>query len=247
MVMKERFDLTGKVAIVTGGGRGIGLAIARGLREFGAEVVVTDVVNHGVNEAEGLHFIQCDNRNPQDIIEMVKEIIRRLRRIDVLVNNAGIVLNKPAVQTEVEEWEEVFRVNVTGTFLISREVGKVMLKQKKGRIINIGSNYGSVGNANFSAYCSSKAAVIHMSKVLALEWAKEGIRVNVVSPAATRTEMTKARMADPSLRSHYEQNFPVGRVLEPEDLVGAVIYLASDASDMVTGHNLNVDGGYLSQ
>jgi NAD(P)-dependent dehydrogenase (short-subunit alcohol dehydrogenase family) len=122
-----------------------------------------------------------------------------------------------------------------------------MLKQKKGRIINIGSNYGSIGMGNFSAYCSSKAAVIHMSRVLAIEWAKEGIRVNAVSPATTRTEMAKARLADPKMRSHYEYNFPVGRVLESEDLVGAVVFLASDASEMVTGHNLNVDGGYLSQ
>jgi NAD(P)-dependent dehydrogenase (short-subunit alcohol dehydrogenase family) len=178
---------------------------------------------------------------------MVQEVVGKFERIDILVNNAGIVLNKPAVETQVNDWEEVFRVNVTGTFLVSREAGKVMLKQKKGRIINIGSNYGSVGMGNYSAYCASKAAVIHMSRVLALEWAKEGIRVNAVSPAATQTEMTRARLADPQTRSRYEGYFPVGRLLEPEDLVGAVIFLASDASEMVTGHNLNVDGGYLSQ
>ncbi len=245
--MKEKFDLTGKVAIVTGGARGIGLAIARGLKEFGAEVVVTDVVNHGIKETEGLHFIRCDNRKLDDIVRMVQEVTEKFKRIDILVNNAGIVLRKPAVETEAEDWEEVFRVNVTGTFLVSREVGKVMLKQKKGRIINTGSNYGSIADVNFSAYCSSKAAVIHMTRVLGLEWAKEGIRVNAVSPAATRTEMAKARLEDPKMRAHYEYNFPVGRVLEPEDLVGAVIYLASDASEMVTGHNLNVDGGYLSK
>jgi NAD(P)-dependent dehydrogenase (short-subunit alcohol dehydrogenase family) len=247
MVMKEKFDLNGKVAIVTGGSRGIGLAIAHGLKEFGAEVVVTDIVNHRIKETEGLSFIKCDNRKPHDIIQMVQNVTEKFKRIDILVNNAGIVLKKPAVETEIEDWEEVFRVNVTGTFLVSREVGKVMLRQKKGRIINIGSNYGSIGNVDFSAYCSSKAAVIHMSRVLGLEWAKKGIRVNAVSPAATRTEMTRLRLADPKIRSHYEYNFPVGRVLEPEDLVGAVIYLASDASEMVTGHNLNVDGGYLSQ
>jgi NAD(P)-dependent dehydrogenase (short-subunit alcohol dehydrogenase family) len=236
--MKDRFDLTGKVAIVTGGTRGIGLAIAKGLREFGAHVVVTDVVNRNS---------KCDNRKPGDITRMVGRVVNEYRRIDILVNNAGILLHKPAVETEAKEWEEVFRVNVTGTFLVSREVGKVMLKRKKGRIINIGSNYGTIGNVNFSAYCTSKAAVIHMSRALALEWAKKGIRVNALSPAATRTPMTRARMSDPKLRSHYEYNFPVGRVLEADDLVGAAIFLASDASEMVTGQNFNVDGGYLSQ
>jgi NAD(P)-dependent dehydrogenase (short-subunit alcohol dehydrogenase family) len=245
--MKNLTDFSGKVAIVTGGARGIGLSIAQGLKECGATVVIADISRREIKETDGFLFIQCDNRKEEDIIRMVQEVVGKFERIDILVNNAGIVLNKPAVETQVSDWEEVFRVNVTGTFLVSREVGKVMLKQKKGRIINIGSNYGSVGMGNFSAYCSSKAAVIHMSRVLALEWAKEGIRVNTVSPAATRTEMTKARFADPKMQSHYEYNFPVGRVLEPEDLVGAVVFLASDASDMVTGHNLNVDGGYLSQ
>jgi len=245
--MKKLADFSGKVAIVTGGARGIGLSIARGLKGCGAKVIVTDVSSREIKETEGLEFIQCDNRNEKDIVHMVEKVVEKFGRIDILVNNAGIVLNRPAVETELKEWEEVFRVNVAGTFLVSREVGKVMLGQKKGRIINIGSNYGSIGMSNYSAYCASKAAVIHMSRVLALEWAREGIRVNAVSPAATRTEMTRARLEDPEIRSRYESYFPVGRLLEPEDLVGAVIFLASDASDMVTGHNLNVDGGYLSQ
>lgn len=245
--MKGRFDLSGKVAIVTGGARGIGLAIARGLKEFGAKVVVTDIVDRGIKETEDFYFVKCDNRRPGDVIKMVKRVADEFKRIDILVNNAGIVLQKPAVETEVDEWEEVFRVNVTGTFLVSREVGKIMLKQREGRIINIGSNYGSIGDAKYSAYCSSKAAVIHMSRVLAVEWARDGIRVNTVSPSTTRTDMTKARLSDPKLRRHYRYNFPVGRVLETDDLVGAVIFLASDASEMVTGHNLNVDGGYLSK
>jgi len=235
------------VAIVTGGARGIGSAIANGLKEHGAEVVVTDVADHGLPKEKNFRFIRCDNRQLNDIVRMVKEVDGRFGRIDILVNNAGIFFRKAAVETELEEWEEVFRVNVTGTFLVSREVGKIMLRQKKGRIINIGSNYGSVGDVCFSAYCSSKAAIINLTRVLALEWAKDGIRVNSVSPAATRTEMTKARLADPSLQSHYQFNFPVGRVLETEDLVGAVIFLASDAAEMVTGHNLNVDGGYLAK
>jgi NAD(P)-dependent dehydrogenase (short-subunit alcohol dehydrogenase family) len=243
--LNKRFDLSDRVAVVTGGTRGIGLAIARGLKESGATVVITDIVDRGIGE--GLTFIPCDLRRPDEITGMVKNVMDRYRRIDILVNNAAIGLRKPVVETAVEEWDEVLRINVTGTFLTCREVGKVMINQKRGRIINIGSNYGSIGVSAFSAYGVSKAAVIHLSRVLAVEWARDGIRVNTLSPSATRTERTRDRLNDPTLRAHYEHLFPVGRVLETDDLVGAAIFLASDASEMVTGHNLNVDGGYLSR
>jgi NAD(P)-dependent dehydrogenase (short-subunit alcohol dehydrogenase family) len=243
--MNRGFDLTDKVAIVTGGTRGIGLAIAHGLKESGTTVVVTDIVDRGIKQ--GLYFIPCDLRHQEEIGRMVRHVVDRYQRIDILVNNAAIGLRKPAIETTVEEWDEVFRINVTGTFLTCREVGKVMRNQKRGRIINIGSNYGSIGVSEFSAYSVSKAAVIHLSRVLAVEWARDGIRVNTLSPSATRTERTRDRLDDPAVRAHYESIFPVGRVLETEDLVGAAIFLASDASEMVTGHNLNVDGGYLSR
>ena len=243
--MDKRFDLSDRVAIVTGGTRGIGLAIARGLKESGATVVITDIVDRGIDE--GLYFNRCDLRKPEEIMGMVKNVEDRYQRIDILVNNAAIGLRKPVIETAIEEWDEVLRVNVTGTFLTCREVGRVMMNQNRGRIINIGSNYGSIGVSAFSAYGVSKAAVIHLSRVLAVEWARNGIRVNTLSPSATRTERTKDRLDDPTLRAHYEHLFPVGRVLETEDLVGAAIFLASDASEMVTGHNLNVDGGYLSR
>jgi NAD(P)-dependent dehydrogenase (short-subunit alcohol dehydrogenase family) len=247
VAVRDRFDLTDKVAIVTGGTRGIGLAIARGFRDCGATVVITDIVDRGVGEGEALHFISCDVRKPDEITRMVTAVVERFKRIDILVNNAAINLRKPAMDMTAEEWEDVLRINVTGPFLACREAGKVMMKQKKGRIINIGSNYGSVGVSQFSAYCVSKAAVIQLSRVLAIEWAKEGIRVNTLSPSATRTERTRERLDDPSLKTHYEHLFPVGRFLETDDLVGAAIFLASDASEMVTGHNLDVDGGYLSR
>jgi len=243
--LNRRFDLSERVAIVTGGTQGIGLAIARGLKESGATTVITDIVDRGVDE--GHYFIRCDLRKPEEITGMVENVVERYQRIDILVNNAAIGLRKPVIETTVEEWDEVLRINVTGTFLTCREVGKVMMNQKRGRIINLGSNYGSIGVSAFSAYCVSKAAVIHLSRVLAVEWARDGIRVNTISPSATRTERTRDRLDDPALKAHYEHIFPVGRVLETDDLVGAAIFLASDASEMVTGHNLNVDGGYLSR
>jgi NAD(P)-dependent dehydrogenase (short-subunit alcohol dehydrogenase family) len=243
--LNKRFDLSGRVAMVTGGTRGIGLAIARGLKESGATVVITDIVDRGIDE--GLCFIRCDLRELKEITGMVKNVVDRYQRIDILVNNAAIGLRKPVIETAIEEWDEVLRINVTGTFLTCKEVGKVMMNQKRGRIINIGSNYGSIGVSAFSAYCVSKAAVIHLSRVLAVEWARDGIRVNTISPSATRTERTRDRLDDPTLRAHYERIFPVGRVLETDDLVGAAIFLASDAAEMVTGQNLNVDGGYLSR
>lgn len=245
--MVDRFDLSGKVSIVTGGTRGIGLAIAHALGEANAEVIVTDVINHNPESVRDFYFVKCDNRLETEIKQMVDEVVKKYGRIDVLFNNAGIILDKPATQIESGEWEEVFRINVTGTFLVSREVGKIMIAQGKGRIINIGSQLGSVGAVGYVAYATSKAAIAHMTRGLALEWARNGIRVNTLSPASTRTEMSKKRHADPRLKEFYERAYPVGRVLETGDLTGAAVFLASDSSEMVTGHNLNVDGGYLIQ
>lgn len=243
--MSSRFDLTGKVALVTGGTRGIGLALARGLKESGAEVVVTDVVERAVDA--GLCFFACDLRCPEQIEATVKAVAGRYGRLDIVVNNAAIGLRRSADEMTVAEWEEVLRVNLTAPFLVCREAARVMRRQRKGRIINLGSNYGAVGVSEFAAYGVSKAAVIQLSRSLAIEWARDGITVNTLSPSATRTERTRERLDDPALHAHYERLFPVGRVLEVEDLVGAAIFLASDAAAMVTGHNLNVDGGYLSR
>jgi NAD(P)-dependent dehydrogenase (short-subunit alcohol dehydrogenase family) len=210
-------------------------------------VVITDIVNCNSEIEKEIRFIKCDNRVENEIVQMVREVIDSFSHIDVLINNAGILLEKPATEIEVSEWEGVFRINVTGTFLVSREVGKIMIKQGKGRIINIASQYGSVGANGLLAYAASKAAIINMTRGLALEWARYGVRVNTLSPASTRTEMSKERHSDPRLKEFYERAYPVGRVLETEDLLGAAILLASDASEMITGHNLIVDGGYLIQ
>lgn len=242
------FDLKGKVAIVTGGFRGIGKTLALGLRDSGAQAIVADVLcEKEEEEAEGIFFLRCDIANKDRIEKAVAWVMERFKKIDILVNNAGIILRGPALEIDEADWEKVIRINVTGTFLFSQAVGKVMVKQGKGKIINIASNQSEAGVANFAAYGTSKGAVAALTRTLAIEWAKYGINVNAVSPAATWSPMTDQRFRDEEVRKGYIQDIPMGRVLVPTDLVGAVIFLASGASDMVTGHNLHVDGGFLAR
>ena len=242
------FDLKGKVSIVTGGFRGIGKVLATGLKEFGAEVIVVDIQAEKDNEeAEGMLFLRCDISQKKEIDESVALILEKFQRIDILVNNAGIIRSFPAIEMPLAEWEAVFRVNVTGTFLFSQAVGRQMIRQRKGKIINIASNQSEAGVESFVAYGASKGAVLSLTRTLAIEWAKHGINVNAVSPAATWSPMTEKKFVDQQILEQYIETIPMGRVLAPSDLVGAVVFLASDASDMVTGHNLHVDGGYLAK
>jgi 2-deoxy-D-gluconate 3-dehydrogenase len=242
------FDLKGKVSIVTGGFRGIGKVLATGLKEFGAEVIVVDIQAEKDNEEpEGMLFLRCDISKKKEIDESVALILEKFQRIDILVNNAGIIRSFPAIEMPLAEWEAVFRVNVTGTFLFSQAVGRQMIRQGKGKIINIASNQSEAGVESFVAYGASKGAVLALTRTLAIEWAKHGINVNAVSPAATWSPMTEKKFADKQILEKYIKDIPMGRVLVPSDLVGAVVFLASDASDMVTGHNLHVDGGYLAK
>jgi len=242
------FNLKGKVAIVTGGFRGIGKSLAAGLKEFGADVAVVDVeIDEKMKEAEGMLFVRCDIGQKKDIDEATALVLDKYKHIDILVNNAGIIRSFQAVDMPLAEWEKVFRVNVTGTFLFSQTVGRQMIRQGKGKIINMASNYAESGVETFAAYCSSKGAILSLTRTLAIEWAKYSINVNAVSPAATWSPMTEKKFEDQQILKKYIETIPMGRVLMPADLVGAVVYLASDASDMVTGHNLHVDGGYLAK
>ena len=244
----NRFDLTGGIAIVTGGFRGIGRGLALGLKESGAETIVVDILcDRDGEDSEGLLSFRCDISKRDQIERVVRLIMERFERIDILVNNAGLIRSCPAFEMAQTDWEEVIRVNVTGTFLFSQAVGKVMMGQKRGKIINIASNQSEAGVENFAAYGASKGAVAALTRALAVEWAKYGINVNAVSPAATWSPMTEKKFMDEEIQRRYIQDIPMGRILVPTDLVGAVVFLASGASDMVTGHNLHVDGGFLAR
>ncbi len=177
---------------------------------------------------------------------MVNEVTESAGRIDVLVNNAGINVPNDAFDVTEEEWDAVQGVNLKGLFFTSQRVGRQMRRQKRGRIINIASQNGVVGYYKRAAYCSSKGGVVNLTRVLALEWAPFGINVNAVGPIFTLTPLTQSTFDDPDLRKDIESRIPVGRVGQPEDVTGAVVFLASPAANMITGHTLLVDGGWTA-
>jgi NAD(P)-dependent dehydrogenase (short-subunit alcohol dehydrogenase family) len=210
--------------------------------------VVVDILCEKDEELEeGILFLRCDITRKDQIDDAIALILGRFGKIDILVNNAALVRSCPALEMDPADWEEVIRVNVTGTFLFSQAVGREMVKQNKGKIINIASNQSEAGVENFAAYGTSKGAVLALTRTLAVEWAKYGIHVNAISPAATWSPATEKKFQDQEILKKYTAEIPIGRVLVPSDLVGALIYLASGASDMVTGHNLHVDGGFLAK
>ena len=250
--MNELFDLTGKVAIVTGASRGLGKAIAIGLAKAGANVVVSDILDttETVKEIKKLGReaigIKTDVSNKAEVEAMVKQTVEKFGKIDILVNNAGIFRMSPAEGMKEEEWDKVIAVNLKGEFLCAQTVGKQMIKQKSGKIINIASVAGLRAFSQSSAYNVSKAGVILLTKTLAVEWGKYNIQVNAICPGVFKTAMTEGLLKDESFMQTIKTRVPLGRCGEPEELVGTVIYLASKASDYMTGHALVIDGGWTS-
>ena len=253
MKAAELFDLTGKTAIVTGGGRGLGEQIATGFAESGANVVLCSRKKEACDEAAArieplgvkVLSLKCDITNPEDVQEVVNETLRTFGTIDVLVNNSGASWGAPAVDMPLEAWYKVLNVNVTGTFIMSQAVGRVMIEQGFGKIINIASVAGLGGTdprvLDTVGYNTSKGAVITLTKDLAVKWGQHNINVNAIAPGFFPTKMTKGVLAkgkDPILEST-----PLKRLGSDDDLKGAAIYLASKASDYVNGNILVVDGG----
>jgi NAD(P)-dependent dehydrogenase (short-subunit alcohol dehydrogenase family) len=246
------FDLTGKVAIVTGGAGGLGRPISLGLAKCGADVVVDDLASanpQGVADditalGRKALAVTADVTSAESMKEMVDLVVKEFGKIDILVNVAGINARFSAEEMPAEEFEKVIRFNIAGTFLPCQAVGRVMIEQKRGKIINMGSVRGSVApSIGGTAYASSKGGVHQLTKTLAAEWAKYGINVNGIAPALVMTAMTKDFLSKPEIYSKMTAEIPLARLGFPEDLIGPIVLLASDESDFMTGQIIYVDGG----
>jgi NAD(P)-dependent dehydrogenase (short-subunit alcohol dehydrogenase family) len=248
---QDDFSLQDRVAVVTGGGGGIGLEIGRALRAAGAAVVAAEInAESGRAAAEKLggDFVQTDVTDPHSVREMVRAVLAGHGKIDVFVNNAGIAHNVPAEEMSDEEWRRMLSINLDGVFWCCREAGRAMLERGSGAIVNIASMSGMVSNhpQPQAHYNASKAGVIMLTKSLAGEWASRGVRVNSISPGYVRTPLTELGMSNPEWRDVWLSSTPMGRIAEPREIAPAVVFLASDASTYATGTNLVVDGGYTS-
>ncbi|RJQ08220.1 MAG: glucose 1-dehydrogenase [Bacillota bacterium] len=255
-ISRDLFDLTGKVAIVTGGSRGIGRAICLGLATFGADVVVLardrvtgeDAAARVREKGTRSLFIQADVADIAETARAAERTRAEFGRLDILVNNAGIGAQEPAEKVTSAEWDAIIGVNLKGLFFMSQAAAKVMIDQGEGgRIINIASIFGIVGSElGASVYHASKGAVVNLTRALACEWAKYNILVNSIGPGFIVTDMTKAIQEMPVLAELLEKRHALGRFGCPEEIVGATVFLASRASTFVTGENLFVDGGYTA-
>jgi len=253
----ERFRLDGRVALVTGGGRGIGRGYAHALGEAGAaiaivdidreaaETVVTELVQKGIDALA----VTADVTKPDQVQAAIAAVMARWGRLTIGVNNAGIGFWADSETMPPEQWQKVIDLNLTGVFLCTQAEAQVMLKAGYGKIINTASMSGHIVNTpqNQAAYNASKAGVLHLTRSLAAEWASRGIRVNSISPGYTRTKLVDDLLATPlgqQMVPTWMSMTPMGRMAEVTDLQGAVVYLASEASDFMTGHDMIIDGGY---
>jgi NAD(P)-dependent dehydrogenase (short-subunit alcohol dehydrogenase family) len=249
------FDVTGKGALITGATGGFGKAAARGLAAAGAKVMATartlSALELLVKEIRGdggqAAFSVGDPVNHEDVKRVVKHTVDTYGGIDILVTAAGINKVKPIIEQSGEDWEEVMNVNVKGTYLFCKEVGKVMMNQGQGgKVILVGSARGHLGLANYSAYSPSKGAVHLLAKTLGCEWGPHKINVNAIAPTVFRTPLTQWMFDDNAFYLNFLKRIPMGRLGEPEDFIGTVIFLSSKASDFMTGAIINVDGGYTA-
>jgi len=250
-----RVDLTGDVALVTGAARGLGRSISLALAHAGADVALglRDVKTAAelTREIEGIGRrvlpLQMDMTQMHEISRAVSDTVAHFGRLDILVNNAGLSPENLAENVREEDFDLTLRVNLKGTFFASQAAGRVMIQQKHGCIINMSSQAGFVALPTESVYCMTKAAIAHLTKCLAVEWGKHNIRVNAVAPTFIRTPGTESALADPAFRSNViERIAALHRIGEPMEVAGAVVFLASPAASLITGHTLLIDGGWTA-
>ena len=251
-----QFELKGRVALVTGAGRGLGRAISLALAHAGADVALglRDVNAHGglPQEIEALGRralpLQMDMTRLDQIRRAIDGAAAHFGRLDILVNNAGIAPENLAEDVREEDFDLTLAVNLKGTFFASQAAGRVMIRQNSGRIINLGSQAGFVALPTESIYCMTKAAISHLTKCLAVEWGKYNITVNAVAPTFIHTPGTEEALADPAFRADVvERIAALHRIGEPMDVAGAVVFLASPAASLITGHTMLIDGGWTAR
>ena len=253
---KHAFSLSGKVALVTGGGKGIGRGVALGMARSGARVHVLDRDLEAAEETAGLivkegmaakaHRVDVGDEAE---ITAVMAAIASEGAINILVNNAGLAIRKPSVDLSIADWDAVLKVNLTGVFLCARAAARHMIPNKTGAIVNLASIMGLSGGGLYPniSYQATKGAVVNLTRALAVEWAPFGVRVNAVAPTWVRTDFIKPLTDSPDLLARMNAMTPLGRIAEIDEVVGGIVYLASPAAAMVTGHTLAIDGGFLAQ
>lgn len=249
-----KFSLGGRVALVTGGGRGLGRGVALGLAKAGADVAVlaqtrselAETVS-SIRELERRAIaIEASVTDRLLIDKAVRQVVDELGRLDILVNAAGIQLRKPALDVTEDDWDRIFAVNLRGVFFSCQAAARAMIVNGGGRIINITSLTAVIGLPLIAPYVASRGGVSQLTKALAVEWAQHGIRVNAIGPGRFRTSMTEELFLDAEVRNSFMRLIPQNRAGTPEDLAGAAVFLASDASSYVTGQTIYVDGGWLA-
>jgi NAD(P)-dependent dehydrogenase (short-subunit alcohol dehydrogenase family) len=246
------FDLSGRVAIIMGGSRGIGLAIAEGLASAGAAVIIGNRnAVQGEQAAEMLrrkklkaHALPVDVSSRESVGKMVSAVLGKFHQIDILVNSAAVILRKPIVEITDEEWDSLVDTNLKGTFICCQEVGRQMIERRQGKIINISSNIIQPLQPGRGVYAITKAGLTQLTRVLAFEWAQYNVHVNAIAPGPTITDLNRKFFEErPEDLKARVQSMPIGRMGQPQDHVGAALLLASSASDFITGQTIFVDGG----
>ncbi|MCO6455548.1 MAG: glucose 1-dehydrogenase [Pirellulaceae bacterium] len=250
----ELFSVAGQVVLVSGGSRGIGRALAAGFAQRGAQVIITGrdlqqleqtAQQIGLDE-EPVRAVVCDVSQPDQIRELVERTIGEFGQIDTLVNVAGVNRRKPALEVTDEDYDYILDINLKGAFLLSREVGRTMVARGSGSQIQIASLNTDRPLVNVLPYAVSKAGIGHMTRALAAEWGPAGVRVNALAPGFILTDLTRKLWSDPTMQAWGRTNTPLGRLGEPDDLVGTAIFLAAPASQFMTGQILYVDGGFTA-